>query len=76
MLPIGNHIKITEPERINKTPLFTEKEAVSMAQVLGLTPDEDLPYKINDTVFFFTDKEIRLKGEIFINTEMIVGFSV
>jgi hypothetical protein len=70
MTPLGEHIRITKPEEVNKSYFIVEKEAVQKADVISVSPDIQIEYK---TVFFWTDRAIFIKGEWFINTEMILG---
>jgi hypothetical protein len=71
MTPLGEHIRITKPEEVNKSYFIVEKEAVQKAQVISVSPDVKMPeYK---TVFFWTDRAILIRGEWFLNTEMILG---
>jgi hypothetical protein len=70
MTPLGEHIRISKPEEVNKSYFIVEKEAVQKAEVISVSPDIYVPYK---TVFFWTDRAIFIKGEWFLNTEMILG---
>jgi hypothetical protein len=71
MQPLGEHIRITQPEEVNKSYFIVEKEAVQKAEVISVSPDTSmLKYK---TIFFWTDRAIFIRGEWFINTEMVLG---
>jgi hypothetical protein len=74
MQPIGQHIKISSPEPVNKSQFIVEKERVQKARVADISFDVTVPFKKLDTVFFNTGKEIILDEEIFLNIEVIVGY--
>lgn len=74
MIPVGNHIEITEPQQINKRELLAEKENISIAHVIQISPDLSPPFKCHNTVFFHTNKQKYLKGKIFITYDLIVGY--
>ena len=75
MQPLGNHIQINPPEELTKSSFILEKEALAKAVVLKLSPDIKVPFKENDTVYFYTGRHIIENGYIFVNLEMVQGFS-
>jgi hypothetical protein len=71
MQPLGNHIEISNPETIGKSSFIVEKEFLTKAKVLAVSPDITVPFIAGSTVFFYTDREIYLAGKIYLNIEMI-----
>jgi len=75
MNPIGQHIKIHQPEPINTYSFLIEKEPVSKAEVLSISPDVSVPFSSQSTIYFYTGKHIKIKEEIFIPLDFIVGWN-
>lgn len=73
MNPIGKYIKIQQPEPVNTYSFLTEKEPISKAEVLSVSPDISVPFS-NSTVYFYTGRHIKIKDEVFIPLDFIVGW--
>jgi len=74
MQPLGNHIQINAPEELTVSNFIVEKEAVMKAKVIKLSPDIAVPFKENDTVYFYRSRQIPMAETLFLNLEMIVGY--
>lgn len=76
MNPIGQYIKINQPEPVNKYCFLTEKEPIIKAEVENISPDSSVPFSTNSIVYFYTGKQVVNKYGIFVALDFIVGYNL
>jgi hypothetical protein len=74
MNPIGQYIKIHQPEPVNKYCFLVEQEPISKAEVVLTSPDTTVPFSEKSTVYFYTGRHIVNKYGIFIPLEYVTGW--
>lgn len=73
MQPLGQYIRISKPEVLNKSYFILEPERVQVAKVLDVSPDVKVPQMNN--VIFWRGRQIFTKGEYVISIENILMYN-